>query len=78
MAASRSRYPGAHLLGTDLLGRDVVYRALKGARVALLIGGLTSLVVIPIALLFGVSAGMTIRLVKPPISSATRTPLAVR
>ena len=30
---------------------------LKGARVALLIGGLTSLIVIPLALLFGVSAG---------------------
>jgi peptide/nickel transport system permease protein len=51
------QHPGAHLLGTDLLGRDIVYRTLKGARVALLIGGLTSLVVIPIALLFGVSAG---------------------
>ena len=51
------RYPGAHLLGTDILGRDVIYRALKGVRVALLIGAFTSLVVIPIALLFGVSAG---------------------
>ena len=51
------KHPGAHLLGTDILGRDVVYRTLKGVRVALLIGGLTSLVVIPIALLFGVSAG---------------------
>lgn len=50
-------YPGAHLLGTDILGRDVVYRTLKGVRVALLIGGLTTLVVIPIALLFGVTAG---------------------
>jgi peptide/nickel transport system permease protein len=50
-------HPGAHLLGTDLLGRDVVYRTLKGMRVALLIGGLTSLVVIPIALFFGVTAG---------------------
>lgn len=50
-------YPGAHLLGTDILGRDVVYRALKGVRVALLIGAFTSLVVIPIALLFGVTAG---------------------
>ena len=37
------RYPGAHLLGTDILGRDVVYRALKGVRVALLIGAFTSL-----------------------------------
>src|SRR5262245_28700144 len=51
------KYPGTHLLGTDILGRDVVYRALKGVRVALLIGGFTSLIVIPIALLFGVSAG---------------------
>jgi peptide/nickel transport system permease protein len=51
------RHPGAHLLGTDILGRDVVYRALKGVRVALLIGVFTSLIVIPLALLFGVTAG---------------------
>jgi peptide/nickel transport system permease protein len=50
-------HPGAHWLGTDILGRDVVYRALKGVRVALLIGVFTSLLVIPIALLFGVAAG---------------------
>lgn len=50
-------HPGTHLLGTDILGRDVVYMTLKGARVALLIGGLTSLIAIPLALLFGVSAG---------------------
>ncbi len=50
-------YPGRHLLGTDIIGRDVLQLTLKGARVALLIGGLTSLIVIPIALLFGVSAG---------------------
>jgi peptide/nickel transport system permease protein len=51
------RYPGRHLLGTDILGRDVLHLTLKGARVALLIGGFTSLIVIPIALLFGMSAG---------------------
>ncbi|HXE86725.1 MAG TPA: ABC transporter permease, partial [Hyphomicrobiaceae bacterium] len=51
------RHPGAHVLGTDILGRDVVYRALKGVRVALLIGVFTSLIVIPLALLFGVTAG---------------------
>jgi peptide/nickel transport system permease protein len=50
-------HPGKHLLGTDILGRDVVYRAVKGVRVALLIGVFTSLIVIPLALLFGVSAG---------------------
>ncbi len=51
------RHPGRHLLGTDILGRDVLRQALKGARVALLVGGLTTLIVIPIALLFGVGAG---------------------
>jgi peptide/nickel transport system permease protein len=51
------RYPGRHLLGTDILGRDVLHLTLKGARVALLIGGLTSLIVLPVALLFGMSAG---------------------
>jgi len=51
------RNPGKHPFGTDILGRDVLYLALKGARVALLIGGLTSLIAIPLALLFGVGAG---------------------
>ncbi len=51
------KHPGRHLLGTDILGRDVLHQTLKGARVALLVGGLTTLIVIPIALLFGVSAG---------------------
>jgi len=51
------RQPGTHVLGTDILGRDVFYLTLKGARVALLIGGLTSLIAIPLALLFGVGAG---------------------
>lgn len=51
------RNPGGHWLGTDILGRDVLYLTLKGARVALLIGGLTSLIAIPLALLLGVTAG---------------------
>jgi peptide/nickel transport system permease protein len=50
-------HPGRHLLGTDILGRDTLRQVLKGARVALLIGGLTSLLAIPLALVFGVSAG---------------------
>jgi peptide/nickel transport system permease protein len=50
-------HPSRHLLGTDVLGRDVFYLSLKGARVALLIGGLTSLIAIPLALLLGVTAG---------------------
>lgn len=51
------RHPGAHWLGTDILGRDVLLQALRGSRVALLVGGLTSLIAIPLALLFGVAAG---------------------
>ncbi|HKJ23402.1 MAG TPA: ABC transporter permease [Myxococcota bacterium] len=50
-------HPAEHLLGTDIIGRDVLHLTLKGARVALLVGGLTTLIVIPLALLFGVSAG---------------------
>jgi peptide/nickel transport system permease protein len=49
--------PRKHWLGTDILGRDVLHRLLKGARVALVVGGLTSAIAIPIALLLGVSAG---------------------
>jgi peptide/nickel transport system permease protein len=51
------RHPGQHWLGTDILGRDVLHQTIKGARVALLLGGLTSLIVIPLALLFGMAAG---------------------
>jgi peptide/nickel transport system permease protein len=50
-------HPGRHLLGTDILGRDVLRMTLRGARVALLVGGLTSLIAIPLALLFGVGGG---------------------
>lgn len=50
-------HPGRHLLGTDILGRDVLHLALGGARVALLVGGVTCLLAIPLALLFGVAAG---------------------
>ena len=51
------RFPGRHLLGTDILGRDVLLQALKGVRVALLIGGFSSLIVVPLALAAGMSAG---------------------
>lgn len=51
------KYPTRHLLGTDILGRDVLLMTLKGSKIALLIGGLTSAIAIPLALLLGVSAG---------------------
>ena len=46
-----------HVLGTDGTGDDVLYKTIKGARTAILIGGLTQLIVIPLALLFGLTAG---------------------
>jgi peptide/nickel transport system permease protein len=48
---------GKHLLGTDGVGDDVLYLTLKGCRTALIIGGLTSLIVTPLALIFGLLAG---------------------
>ncbi len=53
----RLRHPGGHLLGTDKVGNDVFFRALKGVRTGMVIGGMTVLIAIPFALLFGVLAG---------------------
>lgn len=53
----KSQLVGRHVFGTNVLGEDVFYLTLKGARVALLIGVLTSLITIPLALFFGISAG---------------------
>jgi peptide/nickel transport system permease protein len=46
-----------HVLGTDKVGQDVLYQALKSVRTALIIGTLTTLVMLPFALLFGIMAG---------------------
>jgi len=48
---------GWHLLGTDLLGKDVLVQVLKGCRTALIIGGLTSLIYLPVGTLLGIMAG---------------------
>src|SRR5262249_12858967 len=48
---------GSHILGTDGSGQDVFYRTLKGIRTAILLGGLTQLMVTPLALLFGMIGG---------------------
>lgn len=51
------KYPGSHWLGTDIVGRDVLYMCLKSIRTALIIGGFTTLISIPIALVLGLLAG---------------------
>lgn len=46
-----------HVLGTDKVGQDVLYLALKSIRTGLVIGTITTLVTLPFALLLGVAAG---------------------
>ena len=46
-----------HLFGTDKVGQDVFYLALKGIRTGLVIGTLTTLVMLPFAIFLGISAG---------------------
>jgi len=55
--ASPKPVSASHILGTDGVGNDVLYQTLKGVRTAFLIGGLTTLIVLPIALFFGMIAG---------------------
>ncbi len=46
-----------HVLGTNKVGEDVFYQSLKSIRTGVLIGGLTTVVMLPLALLLGISAG---------------------
>jgi len=48
---------GYHILGTDQVGHDVLYLAIKSIRTGVLIGTLTTLFMLPLALIFGLSAG---------------------
>ena len=46
-----------HVLGTDKVGEDVLYQSLKSVRTGLVIGTLTTLVMLPFAILLGIMAG---------------------
>ncbi len=46
-----------HLLGTDKVGDDVFFQSLKSIRTGLMIGTLTTLVMLPAAILLGIMAG---------------------
>ncbi len=48
---------GYHVLGTDKVGQDVLYLTLKSIRTGLLIGTLTTLIMLPAALVLGLIAG---------------------
>ncbi|MCU0934557.1 MAG: ABC transporter permease [Gammaproteobacteria bacterium] len=46
-----------HVLGTDKVGQDVLYQALKSVRTGLVIGTVSTLVMLPFAIALGISAG---------------------
>ena len=46
-----------HVFGTDKVGQDVFYQTLKSIRTALAIGTLTTLIMLPFAVLLGIMAG---------------------
>ena len=46
-----------HVLGTNQVGQDVLYQALKSVRTSLVIGTLTTLVLLPLGIAAGVAAG---------------------
>ncbi len=50
-----SRY--VHILGTGKIGQDIFYYTVKSIRTGLIIGTLTTLFMMPLALLLGISAG---------------------
>lgn len=49
--------PLYHVLGTDKVGQDVLYLSLKSVRTALVIGTITTLVMMPFAVALGIAAG---------------------
>lgn len=46
-----------HVLGTDKVGQDVLYQALKSVRTALVIGTLATVTMLPFGIAFGIIAG---------------------
>ena len=46
-----------HVFGTDKVGQDVLYQTLKSIRTGLVIGTLTTLIMLPFAVVLGVAAG---------------------
>ena len=61
-----------HILGTDKVGEDVFYQSLKSIRTGLVIGTLTTLVMLPAAVILGIMAGYFGA--GPTTSSSTSTP----
>ncbi|HEY3323730.1 MAG TPA: ABC transporter permease [Planctomycetota bacterium] len=56
-AVALTREGGYHILGTDKAGLDVFYTAVKSIRTGLVIGTLSTLIVTPLGIMFGIMAG---------------------
>jgi len=50
-------WPEYHVFGTDRTGNDVLYEALKSIRTAVVIGSLSTVATLPLAIAFGLLAG---------------------
>ncbi len=50
-------WPNWHIFGTDAVGNDVLYSAVKSIRTAVVIGSLATFCTVPLAIFFGISAG---------------------
>ena len=50
-------WPAYHVFGTDRTGNDVLYEALKSVRTAVVIGSLSTIATLPLAVAFGLLAG---------------------
>lgn len=64
---------GTHVLGTDVLGKDVFVQMLKAARTALILAGLTSAIYVPLGTLLGILAGYFRRWVDDAVQYAYST-----
>lgn len=49
--------PKYHVFGTDKVGEDVFYQTIKSIRTGLVIGTLTTLIMLPLAVMLGIMAG---------------------
>ena len=57
IGAIAALWPAYHVLGTDRTGNDVLYQALKSIRTAVVIGSLSTMATLPLAIALGVLAG---------------------
>ncbi|RKZ91044.1 MAG: ABC transporter permease [Candidatus Parabeggiatoa sp. nov. 1] len=48
---------GYHIFGTDKVGNDVFYLAIKSIRTGLIVGTVTTLIMLPLAIILGIMAG---------------------